>query len=201
MVKDNDTDIIVNTVNNKSSGKGNKEAYKNSPFVGKNMITCTDQELTVVWDNVLNVYKWPKIDLDSDEAVETRCAEYFEYCRTAGERPLVEGLAVAVGCNVRTLSDWELGKSRNGPTSRRSAIIKKAKSLIQYFLAQLAVGNKIYPNVWIFYGKNWFGMKDEQEVTITPGNQNEPQLSRDELLQIAEGNGSGQLEEGREIDF
>lgn len=150
------------------SGKGNKQAYKNSPFVGNNAIKCTDSEMSEILDRALTVYKWPKIDLDSDEAVEERCALYFEHCRDTGERPTIAGLACAIGCSTQTLSDWESGKTRAQLSSRRSGIIKKAKLLIQYFLEQIAVGNKIYPNVWIFYGKNYFGMKDVQDITITP---------------------------------
>ena len=61
--------------------------------------------------------------------------------------------------------------------------IKKAKALIQYMLAQMAVGNKIYPNVWIFYGKNWFGMKDQQDITITPNNQLQPNMTREQIIE------------------
>ena len=178
---DNITNTAIETVKKKNKGKGNREAYKNSPFVGNNAIKCTDEELRGIWDNVLTVYHWPKIDLNSDDAVEQRCSEYFEYCRAAGERPLIEGLAVAIGVDIRTLSDWELKKSRNGPGSRRSEIIKKAKNLVKYLLAQMAVNNKIYPNVWIFYGKNYFGMKDEQEIVVTPNSGQTPEITAEEI--------------------
>lgn len=165
------------------SGKGNKQAYKNSPFVGNNAIKCTDTEMSEILDRALTVYKWPKIDLDSDEAVEERCALYFEHCRDTGERPTIAGLACAVGCSTQTLSDWESGKTRAQLSSRRSGIIKKAKLLIQYFLEQIAVGNKIYPNVWIFYGKNYFGMKDVQDITITPNTGLDQEHTADEIAQ------------------
>lgn len=165
------------------SGKGNKQAYKNSPFVGNNAIKCTDSEMSEILDRALTVYKWPKIDLDNDEAVESRCALYFEHCRDTGERPTVAGLACAIGCSVQTLSDWELGKTRAKLSSSRSDTIKKAKLLIQYFLEQIAVGNKIYPNVWIFYGKNYFGMKDVQDITITPNTGLDQEHTTDEIAQ------------------
>lgn len=165
------------------SGKGNKQAYKNSPFVGNNAIKCTDSEMSEILDRALTVYKWPKIDLDSDEAVEDRCALYFEHCRDTGERPTIAGLACAIGCSTQTLSDWESGKTRAQLSSRRSGIIKKAKLLIQYFLEQIAVGNKIYPNVWIFYGKNYFGMKDVQDINITPNAALEQERTPEEIEQ------------------
>lgn len=172
----------------KTKPKGNPQAYKNSPFVGNNAIKATEDEITQMWDNALTVYKWDKIDLDSDEQVENRCAEYFEHCRNVAERPTVEGLSVAIGCSVRTLNDWENGVTRSQPGSMRSPIIKKAKGVIQYMLAQMAVGNKIYPNVWIFMGKNWFGMKDEQTFTVAPANNLGDQIPLDDLKKLADQN-------------
>ena len=166
-----------------AKGKGNPKAYLNSPFVGNNAIKATDEDMEVYWHNALTIYQWPKINLDSDDEVENRCSQYFEHCRNALERPTIEGLAVAIGVSPRTLNDWEDGKTRAGMGSRRSPIIKKAKALIQYMLAQMAVGNKIYPNVWIFYGKNWFGMKDQQDITITPNNQLQPNLTREQIIE------------------
>ena len=166
-----------------AKGKGNPKAYLNSPFVGNNAIKASDEDMEVYWNNALTVYQWPKIDLDSDDEVEERCSHYFEHCRNALERPTIEGLAVAIGVSPRTLNDWEDGKTRAGVGSRRSPIIKKAKALIQYMLAQMAVGNKIYPNVWIFYGKNWFGMKDQQDITITPNNQLQPNMTREQIIE------------------
>ena len=166
-----------------AKGKGNPKAYLNSPFVGNNAIKATDEDMEAYWHNALTIYQWPKIDLDSDTEVEERCSQYFEHCSHALERPTIEGLAVAIGVSPRTLNDWEDGKTRAQLGSRRSLIIKKAKALIQYMLAQMAVGNKIYPNVWIFYGKNWFGMKDQQDITITPNNQLQPNMTREQIIE------------------
>lgn len=164
----NDIDIDVNNQDKpapvKRKGKGNPEAYKNSPFVGGKAITATKGEISQILSNCLEVYEWPRIDLEDTAAIDQRCGQYFQHCVQVGERPSVEGLAVAVGVSVRTLLDWESQKTR---TDEHSRIIKKAKDCIQYFLAQIALGNKIYPNVWIFYGKNWFGMSDKQDIQIS----------------------------------
>jgi len=174
-IEDKDTGIV------KSPGKGNKKAYLNSPFVGGNAIKASDNDMEGYWNNALTVYQWPKIDLDNDSEVEERCALYFEHCRQTLERPTIEGLSVAIGISPRTLYDWEQGVTRGNVGSTRPQIIKKSKALIQYMLAQMAVGNKIYPNVWIFYGKNWFGMSDTQNIVITTNNALQPTMSMEEI--------------------
>jgi hypothetical protein len=90
---------------------------------------------------------------------------------------------VAIGVSPTTLLNWENGVYRDNVGSSRLMIIKKSKALIQYMLAQMAVGNKIYPNVWIFYGKNWFGMKDIQDITITANNALQPTMSMEEIAE------------------
>lgn len=164
-------------------GKGNPKAYLNSPFVGNNAIKASKEDMDMYWDNVLTVYKWPKIDIDDDRQVENRCAQYFEHCREKGERPTVEGLAVAIGVSPRTINDWANGHTRAQFGNSRSLIIKKAKAVIQYMLAQMAMGNKIYPNVWIFYGKNWFGMRDQQDIVLTPNNAVQPEMTKEQILE------------------
>jgi DNA-binding XRE family transcriptional regulator len=139
--------------------------------------------MEVYWNNALTVYQWPKINIDSDAEVEERCMLYFEHCRNALERPTIEGLSVAIGVSPTTLLNWEKGVYRDNVGSSRLMIIKKSKALIQYMLAQMAVGNKIYPNVWIFYGKNWFGMKDIQDITITANNALQPTMSMEEIAE------------------
>lgn len=161
---------VATTEKPKHKGKGNPYAYKNSKLGDKNAITAKPGEISEIVSKCLEVYMWDPIDLDSDDEVEQRCAKYFEYCVQVDQRPCVEGLSVALGVSYQTVYDWQTGRKRgkNGP--RRSEIIKKAKAVIAHVLAEMALGNKIYPNVWIFYGKNYFGMKDTQEVVLTPNN-------------------------------
>lgn len=154
----------------KHKGKGNPYAYKNSKFGDKHAITAKPGEISAIVSKCLEVYLWEPINLDSDDEVEQRCAKYLEYCVQVDQRPCVEGLCVALGVSYQTVYDWQTGRYRGGKGSRRPEIIKKAKAVIAHVLAEMALGNKIYPNVWIFYGKNYFGMKDTQEVVLTPNN-------------------------------
>ena len=53
------------------------------------------------------------------------------------------------------------------------AFIKKAKNTIATMDAELAQEGKIQPVVYMFRAKNYYGMKDQQEVVVTPNAQQE----------------------------
>ena len=40
--------------------------------------------------------------------------------------------------------------------------------MVQMFLTQSTFEGKLNPIVWMFYGKNYFGMVDKQEMVLTP---------------------------------
>ena len=53
-------------------------------------------------------------------------------------------------------------------SSVRMDLIKKAKGFIASFESEMVTEGKINPVVYIFRAKNYFGMKDQQEVVLTP---------------------------------
>lgn len=63
--------------------------------------------------------------------------------------------------------NWENGI---GCSSERMNIIKKAKEFIASFESAMVTEGKINPVVYIFRAKNYFGMKDQQDITIRPDN-------------------------------
>lgn len=147
----------------------------------KNPIKASPTELSDKMCKLKVIYDLPKIDLNSDCEVENRISQYFEYCMETGLRPTVEGLALAIGIDRRTLWDWEVGNTRAGLGSRRSDIIKKAKDYIAFLMSDAVMEGKINPVTWIFYAKNYFGMSDKQEIEVARRNPLEPTLSWEEI--------------------
>ena len=49
-------------------------------------------------------------------------------------------------------------------------IIKKAKGYLQTFDAKLVIAGKMNFLAYCFRAKNYYGMRDQQEVMITPNN-------------------------------
>ena len=79
----------------------------------------------------------------------------------------VEKMCLALGYARTTVFDWENGRHCS---LARSDMIKKAKDLIATTDAEMAAEGKINPVVYIFRAKNYFGMKDQQDITIRPDN-------------------------------
>ena len=114
------------------------------------------------------LYWYTKPKAVTDEEIAERLTEYFE--RTLGQLkfPTVEGMCLALGYPRETIWRWETGAE--GSTPFRCNIIKKAKHLIATYDANLVTEGKIHPTTYIFRSKNYYGMKDEQEIVLTPNN-------------------------------
>jgi hypothetical protein len=131
-----------------------------------NPIKATPAEISAKMRKLKVIYDLPKIDLDDDQAVADRIDYYFEYCAKEGLKPIVEGLALAIGIDRRTLWDWESERRRGLLSDSRADIIKKAKDYIAFLMSDAAISGQVNPVTWIFYAKNYFGMSDKQEIEI-----------------------------------
>ena len=96
----------------------------------------------------------------TQEEMQDRITEYFSLCQEAQLNPTVEGLALAVDYDRRSLFDIQTGKGKLA----FSDIIKKAKDFIANYDAILAASNKMNSAVYCFRSKNFYGMKDTVQV-------------------------------------
>lgn len=164
---------------NKPKRKGNG---RNSPVIGDNgFLTAPGDNAAILKHSIEIAYKWPSINLDSDDEVQERIIKYFQYCFDNDIKPGVEGMALAIGVNRRTLWDWETGNSRSVVSSRRSDIIKKSKQILAEYLESLSQNGKINPVTAIFLLKNHFGYQDKQEFEVRASGQLTPTLSPEEI--------------------
>jgi hypothetical protein len=141
-----------------------RKNYKNSPVIGDGGITATPSEIKKTMMNMKELYKLPKVKTDKE--CEERLSWFFDWCIDREIRPTVEAMAMSLGVTRVTLWEWEHGKIG----ASRANIIKKGKQFVSLILADMAINNKIYPATWIFYGKNYFGMVDQQEHILIPNN-------------------------------
>jgi transcriptional regulator with XRE-family HTH domain len=146
----------------KKTGRGGKYNFPNA---------VTPENPDDVREALGSVLYWLKRGMDSkplsDEDVEERVLEYLSVCYETGQRMTVEKLALALGVTRSTLYDWETGHTQS---PRRSDIIKKAKESIAAYDADMVAKGKLNPVPYIFRAKNYYGMKDNQDITITPNN-------------------------------
>lgn len=105
--------------------------------------------------------------VQSDEECRQRISDYFQWCVEHASVPLWEELALYLGIVRETLWRWSQGI---GCSAERRNMVKKAKEALATIDAGLAAKGKIQPVVYIFRAKNFFDMKDQNEVVLTPNN-------------------------------
>jgi hypothetical protein len=153
---------------------------RNSPVIGDNGFMTVKGDNAQTVRNMLYIYNMPAIDLNSDQAITDRIQEYFKYCIEHDIKPGVEGMAMALGVNRRTLWNWETETSGTLGNNRRD-IIKKSKQFLALYLENLAQNGKINPVTAIFLFKNHFNYVDKQEFEIAPRSGISPTLSPAEI--------------------
>ena len=101
---------------------------------------------------------------DNQECAD-RLNEYFRQCNAEGQMPTVEDMCLALGSTRQRVWEWENAVSAN---PERADMIKRAKEIIAAIDGKLAAEGKIPQVVYIFRAKNFHGMKDQQDVVVTP---------------------------------
>lgn len=102
----------------------------------------------------------------SDEELAERLNQFFMICAETQQIPSVEKMANCLGYHRQTLWDWETGRNKLGPNT--SYIIKQAKQVLASIDAELAQEGKTQPVIYIFRAKNFYGMKEQQDVVLSP---------------------------------
>ena len=127
---------------------------------------------------------------DSPEELANRFATYFEMCLEHGRIPTVEGLALVSGFSRSHFYDIAQGNFRPDI----SDIVKKAKDYIATYDAEMVANGKIPAPVYIFRSKNYYGMKDVQEVKVE-ANQNSqiPENAEEIIDKLPERNSASDL--------
>lgn len=100
----------------------------------------------------------------SVQELQDRFTDYFQKCVDEGMPPTVEGLALCSGWCRSTFYDIAAGKVN----TQFSDTIKKAKDYVCNYDAAMASIGKVNAPVYIFRAKNFYDMKDVQEVKAGP---------------------------------
>lgn len=153
----NDTTMEQGKTIVKARGRGGKE---NFPSV---ISGAKAEDISRCMGNCMMFYD--RTIVKSDEECRERLYEFFDTCQKTGQLPTVEKMVMALGTIKQTVWNWENGI---GCSSVRMDLIKKAKGFIASFESEMVTEGKINPVVYIFRAKNYFGMKDQQEVVLTP---------------------------------
>lgn len=105
------------------------------------------------------------LDRKNEEELDRRFDDYLTLCRIYQIQPSNMACYLALGISKATVSEWESGVKG---TTLQANFIKKVKQTISTFREIAANEGKIN-TVWaIFMGKNYDGLKDQQDVVVTP---------------------------------
>ena len=138
-------------------------------------------EYSRIQKNCLMFYDMGKKPVKTIEELETRLSDFFIRCAETGQLPTVEKMCMSIGYDRATVWAWLAGV--NGCFLGLSGIdtLKKAKSYIAAFDAELLMENKVNPVAYIFRAKNYYGMVDKQEHIITPSQPLGEELTQEDI--------------------
>lgn len=137
--------------------------------------TCEPGEISQIISNSMYWYK--REIIKNDEECAERLTEYFKRIIDNDEIPTVEKMCLALGTTRNTVHLWENGSQ--GTT--RANMIQKAKEILAALDAELVSKGKIPQITYIFRAKNFFGMKDNQEMTLVNGTPMGDEISPEDI--------------------
>lgn len=117
---------------------------------------------------------------ESDEEFAERIEAYFQECAEEGIIPKWETIGLALG--IGRMEAWNIATGRRG-TPARQRMMQRAKDILAAIDAELVTTGKVNPVVWIFRAKNFYDMKDTQDVVVTPKQPLGEQQTTEELAE------------------
>lgn len=147
--------------------------YQNFPSQQMQVIEQDDEKRAFLAKVIQNNLVFFKMGLGnpvkSDDDLCERLNFYFSECSRTQQLATVEKLGLCLGLPLQTMTELEHGTAR-GFSSATGTIIKTAKNMIAAIDAEMAAEGRIQPVVYLFRAKNFYGLKDTQDVVITPHN-------------------------------
>lgn len=107
------------------------------------------------------------LDPNDLEEMERRFEYYLEMCETYDMKIGNQAAYAAIGVDKGTVWDWI---NRNQANPARSDFFKKVQKICAMYREGLMEDGKVNPVTGIFWQKNYDGMRDQQEVVLTPNN-------------------------------
>lgn len=138
----------------------NKDAveYMRRPNVIKFNRTLTDRAFA----------KNKPVAFSSVEQVTNDFKEFMELCYETSTTPTVTAMALWLGCDRDTIY-----YHANNSNSLYFGVCKNMIDVCHQSLENRAVDGKTNAVLYMFLGKNYFGMKDDKNITVTPASQSD----------------------------
>lgn len=144
----------------------------------------------------------PTEPLDKDDVaeMERRFARYLDLCAEWDMKIGNLAAYAAIGITKDDVYDWTV---RRGTNPARADFVKKVQKVCAMYREGLMEDGKVNPVTGIFWQKNYDGMRDQQEVVLTPntsplGDQADAEALKQKYLENTYGI-SGEITESEKI--
>lgn len=135
---------------------------------------------------------WRKTKVKSDEELVARLDEFFRECAEQGKIPTMEEMEMCTGYSHGGLSDIQTGKN-HGFSPETKHILKRAREFLKTFDAKLVLTGEVNPIVYFFRAKNYYGMVDKQEITVSANENRVAEMSDEDIA-------NWYLEDGKKVE-
>ena len=139
---------------------GNNHTGRGTSSIEKTC-TATKSEISTILSH--STYWLGVKKVRTPEEMAERLNQFFARCNETGELPSVEKLALALGINAKTLWCWQ---TADGVSQEMADMVKQAKAILASIDAELVANRKIPETTYIFRSKNYYGLKDQQDVVV-----------------------------------
>lgn len=100
---------------------------------------------------------------ESVEKLEEDLMEYFDACREYDMMPTKVSMALWLGCDEDTINNHA-----NNSNSPFFGVFKRVNEYLHSLMQSGTLAGDINPVTYIFLSKNYYGMKDDKNITVTP---------------------------------
>ena len=144
---------------------GSRATKRNSPIMIDNDPDNVPEGNQRRIEFLLVISRLPKISTNDLPALRKRFYDYLDLCVKYNMKVGNMAAYAAIGIDKADAYEWS---NRNLGNPARTAFIKKVQKVCAMYREGLMEDGKVNPVTGIFWQKNYDGMKDQQEVVLTP---------------------------------
>lgn len=117
-------------------------------------------------DFMMQIIPTKPLDKEDVPEMERRFENYLRLCIEYDQKVSNQAAYTAIGIDKDEVYNW----THRDSNVRRCEFVKKVQSICRMYREKLMMDSRVNPAVGIFWQKNYDGMKDVQDVIITPNN-------------------------------
>lgn len=153
---------FMQTVNTspKSINHSSKNSYMSDPNVKEFMMEMNDRAFG-------KKSRGRPPSFSSLEQLDKDLDDYIDLCSRTNTTPTVASVALWLDCDRDTIYNHA-----NNPNSIYFGTCKRIINMCHIALENRAIGNGMNSVLYMFLGKNYFGLKDDKNITVTPATSN-----------------------------